>query len=58
MRSKHGFKTKREKGLICYAGFLKNVFPFAWHTKMQSSCIACLISSSVSAVTGIHVIFC
>jgi len=46
---------KRERD---YAGFLKNVFPFAWHTRMQSSSMHFLISSSVSAITGIHVMFC
>ena len=41
---------------MSYAGFLKYVFPFAWHTCMQSSWMACLISSSVSQTMGIHVL--
>lgn len=40
---------------VFYAGFLKNVFPSAWHTRVQSSCMACLISSSVVHTTGSHV---
>jgi hypothetical protein len=52
-----GIVIFREFSKIPHAGFLKYVFPFAWHTTMQSSWTACLIPSSVSATTGIHVMF-
>ena len=44
-------KIKKEGN---YAGFLKKVFPSAWHTNSQSSLIASSISSWVAHTTGIH----
>jgi hypothetical protein len=41
---------------VFYAAFLKYVFPFDWRTRMQSSSMAFLISSSVVQTTGIHVV--
>ena len=58
MKEKEGHLRFRKGIDLVHAGFLKYVFPFAWHTSMQSFWIACLICSSVSATTGIHVMFC
>ena len=45
---------KRKKD---HVGFLKYHVPFSCPTKVQSSLMACWISSSVVHFTGIHVMF-